>query len=256
MGNTDNRGQPPPPRGRGFDSEVDEWMSPSRASRMREAHQPTQRGGRGHARRLELCEVTSDMSQSKDQTGRKIRRLEQIARDLRSGRNFNITRLTTIKSLAADPKAACRFALFLAWRAERALRRESRPEGMDAPAWRRGRVLAAEAVVEMPKYLKRRSQGRETTLRQLRREIEELQNEHRPIRWGVVRIIHSRELLIVEQALRCFLSPRDRAHWAYQAARDYAERYDPRYGAGLIPASAPLVEDIAEFWRREYSGGR
>jgi len=42
--------------------------------------------------------------------------------------------------------------------------------------------------------------------------------------------------------------------WAYRVARQYAERYDSRYGVGLIPASAPAVEDIGSFWQRYYSG--
>src|SRR5204863_2359495 len=36
-----------------------------------------------------------------------------------------------------------------------------------------------------------------------------------------------------------------------QMARDYAERYDSSHGTGLTPASAPLLQDIADFWLRE-----
>ena len=59
---------------------------------------------------------------------------------------------------------------------------------------------------------------------------------------------------MVEKALYCALAQDATAagHWAYQAARDYAEKYDPRYGSELIPASAPLVAVIAEFWRAHY----
>jgi hypothetical protein len=39
-----------------------------------------------------------------------------------------------------------------------------------------------------------------------------------------------------------------------QAARHYAERYNPRYGTGLIPESASAVDDIAAFWAREHFG--
>ena len=39
---------------------------------------------------------------------------------------------------------------------------------------------------------------------------------------------------------------------AYQAARDYAEKYDQQYGTGLIPISAPLVAHIAELWLERY----
>jgi len=41
---------------------------------------------------------------------------------------------------------------------------------------------------------------------------------------------------------------------AYQLTRKYADRYDQRYGTGLLPKSAPMVEEIAEFWGRYYLG--
>src|SRR5215831_7258702 len=44
----------------------------------------------------------------------KIRQLATIARELREGASFNITRLTTLKSLCEDATAAARFALHLA----------------------------------------------------------------------------------------------------------------------------------------------
>ena len=44
----------------------------------------------------------------------KIRQLATIARELREGASFNITRLTTLKSLCADATAAARFAVHLA----------------------------------------------------------------------------------------------------------------------------------------------
>ena len=40
----------------------------------------------------------------------------------------------------------------------------------------------------------------------------------------------------------------------YLLARRYAERYSPRYGSGLIPKSAPMLEEIAEVWGRDYLG--
>src|SRR5499427_1583787 len=44
----------------------------------------------------------------------KIRQLATIARELREGASFNITRLTTLKSLCEDGTAAGRFAVHLA----------------------------------------------------------------------------------------------------------------------------------------------
>ena len=37
-------------------------------------------------------------------------------------------------------------------------------------------------------------------------------------------------------------------------ARQYAERYNSRYPTGLIPESAPMVEDIADFWCQYHLG--
>ena len=43
-----------------------------------------------------------------------------------------------------------------------------------------------------------------------------------------MRIIESREALLVEDAIACVLLPYQSADWGYKLARDYAERYKPR----------------------------
>jgi len=56
---------------------------------------------------------------------------------------------------------------------------------------------------------------------------------------------------------KCWMSNPSRSHASvigYQAARLYAERFDSHYGSGLIPKSAPMVEEIAEFWGRHFLG--
>jgi len=72
--------------------------------------------------------------------------------------------------------------------------------------------------------------------------------------WGSVRIIYSTEVSLIEYALSCLLQPTASADWGYHLARQYAERYNSRYGTGLIPESAPPVEDIADFWRQYHLG--
>jgi len=47
---------------------------------------------------------------------KKIQTLAKIAVDLRQGQDFNITRLTILKSLCDDPEAAAKFALYIAER--------------------------------------------------------------------------------------------------------------------------------------------
>ena len=85
----------------------------------------------------------------------------------------------------------------------------------------------------------------------LLRQLEEFQNEYKRIPWGPVRLIKSRQLLVVEQALRCMRSPYTAPFWAYQAAKDYAERYDPHSPHGLVRASTPAIQDMARFWCRQ-----
>ena len=106
----------------------------------------------------------------------------------------------------------------------------------------------------MERYLAEPTKQDADDLWRLHRELAQLQNEQRPIPFGVVRVIENTQALLVETALRVLLTPRDAVFWGYQLARDYAERYDARYGTGLIPTSAEAVETITDFWCRYYFG--
>ena len=65
-------------------------------------------------------------------------------------------------------------------------------------------------------------------------------------------MLKSRDLVVVEESLRSVIKCHEAGFWLYQAAKDYAERYEARYGTGLIPSSAPMVEEITGFWRTFY----
>ena len=174
----------------------------------------------------------------------KVRKFAEIAEALRRGERFEITRLTTLKGLCKDPGAARSFALFLAVHARRRAEEKKAPE--------RVKDLMDRAITEMESYLDDPTKERKERLYDLLREIEGEQNEHKRISWGQVRIVHSMELVVVENALKSVLRDHEAPAWLYQAARDYAERYDPRHGTGLIPASAPMMQEIADFWRDFY----
>src|SRR5262249_24564172 len=100
--------------------------------------------------------------------------------------------------------------------------------------------------------LKDPTEERRERLRSLLREIEGEQDGYENIRWGMVRNVKSLDLLVVEHAVKAGLRPYETPHWLYQAARDYSQRYNARYGDGLIPDSAPMIEEIAGFWRKYY----
>ena len=171
----------------------------------------------------------------------KLRRLALLAQELRDGKRFEITRLTALKSLCEDPTAAGQFALHLAERAKSNAKKRYKP-------------LIANALRQLKRQLANPRDQVPQSLWEALRELEESQNETRKHRWGRVRIIHCGEALLAEYGLRCVARRWESEHWGYRAARQYAERYDPRYGTGLIPESASAVEDIVGFWARYHFG--
>jgi hypothetical protein len=175
---------------------------------------------------------------------KKVKKLSEIAEALRQGKDFPVTRLTTIKSLCEDPEAAAAFALFLAQRIQSKMRQEKCPE--------RYRELVDRAVKELKPYLTDPTEERKGRLSSLCREMEAEQVEHKKIGWSMVRMLKSKDLVVVEHSLKSVLKSYEAPIWAYQAAKDYAERYDSRHGSGLIPNSAPMVEAIAGFWRKYF----
>jgi hypothetical protein len=184
----------------------------------------------------------------------KIRQLATVARELREGASFNITRLTTLKSLCEDATAAACFAVHLATLTHRKMQEKPCPSHLDAEQWAHYKQMVETAVQAMQQYVEQPTTQTTNPLWTLQSQVRALQNTYRNQAWGPVRIIHSTEVLLIEYALSCLLQPTSSADWGYHLARQYAERYDPRYATGLIPASAPLVEDMADFWCQYYLG--
>jgi hypothetical protein len=175
---------------------------------------------------------------------KKVKKLSEIAEALRQGNKFDVTRLTIIKSLCAEPEAARAFALFLAQRIQKKMRQRKHPK--------RFRELVGRAVKELKPYLADPTEERIARLSSLCREMEAEQSDYEDMGWNVVRMIKSTDLVAVEQCLKSVLRSYEAPYWAYHAAKDYAERYDAKHGSGLIPRSAPMVEEIVEFWREYY----
>ena len=194
------------------------------------------------------------MNEIPPKTLKKIQTLAQIAADLRQGEDFNITRLTVLKSLCSDPEAAAQFALYIAKKTQQAMKSPKRPGRSPSKTQQRYQRLVGSAVRRMRKHLKARTTGTKSSLDDVHSEIRSVQDQYENQRWGPVRIIESMELLVVETALECVLRPWASSNLGYHLARQYAQRHDSRYGTGLIPESAPMVEDIAEFWGKHFLG--
>lgn len=185
---------------------------------------------------------------------KKIATLAQIAQELRQGKDFNITRLTSLKSLCADPQAAGQFCLYLARLTQQKLQDKDKPDHLETEVWLHCQQLINDAIPEMTTYLAEPTKEGEKLLQQLLSKVREVNNQYKNQNWGAVRIIQSTDVLLIEKALYGILCPSESSDWGYQVAREYAERYNPRYGNGLIPESAPMVEDIANFWSQYYFG--
>jgi hypothetical protein len=185
---------------------------------------------------------------------KKISTLAQIAQELRQGKDFNITRLTSLKSLCADPQAAGQFCLYLARLTQQKLQAKEKPDHLKEEIWLHCQHLINEAIPEMETYLAKPTKEGEKLLQNLLSRVREVNNQYKNQNCGPVRIIQSMDVLLIEKALYTILRPTESGDWGYQIARDYAERYGARYANSLIPESAPMVEDIANFWSQYYFG--
>jgi len=181
------------------------------------------------------------------QTVSKIRKLAELAIEVQTmkGLAISITRLTSLKSLCSEPKIATHFALHIAKFIYNKMLNTSQPTQY--------KDLAVKVVEQLKKYVETGLEEDKLMLRQQLSELKAIQNKYRNAAWGVVvRIIENRDLLIVESALECVLAKGDFGYLAYHLAKDYAEGYEPRYGTGLIPSSAPMLENIVNFFCQHY----
>lgn len=184
----------------------------------------------------------------------KIAKLAVAAQSLASGQEtyLSITKLTSLKSLCREPEVANQFVFFLAHRTQARMEAALRPKHTGEADWGLYQTLIAEAVTIMSQYLANPLPANLLALRQLKNKVSAVQNEYKTVGWNTVRLINSRDVLLIEYALECMVSPDLAAEYAYRVGRAYAERYEPHYGTGLIPASAPLLADIVQFWHQYY----
>jgi hypothetical protein len=185
----------------------------------------------------------------------RIAKLATVAQTLRDGSEtyFSTTKLTSLKSLCKEPQTANHFVFYLAQRTQVKMETVPRSNYTSEIDWNLYQSLIADAVSAMGNYLENPTGGNKMALQQLRNQVRATQDEQRRVGWNTVRTIHSTEVLIIEYALECMLSPQFAPDYAYRAGRHYTERYEPRYGTGLIPASAPMLADIVQFWHGYYN---
>jgi hypothetical protein len=186
----------------------------------------------------------------------KLRKLADTVQEIEAGKIFlSITRLASVKSLCQTHEAAMHFTLYLAERTEEKMQTEPPSQYHSADELAHYHKLAMKSVAAMRAYLAQPSSEHRLALLAILGTVRSVQNEVKRVGWNEVRIIKSRHLLVVENALYCFTSPEAMGIWAYQAASNYVERYDPHYGTGFTPESIPMLNDIVTFWSEYYARG-
>lgn len=171
---------------------------------------------------------------------KQVQKLEEIVEAIRGKEIVQVTRLTVVKKLCENQKAAGAFAMFLAQKALGRLREKRSNE--------RYVELADRAIKKITSFLGDPTDVRRQQLRSLLLEIQAEQNEYVSIKWSAARNIKSWDLLIVENALRSILNRDEAPIWLYQAARDYV-------GSTMEfeQESIPQLEEIVRFWQEHFS---
>jgi len=183
--------------------------------------------------------VRRQKSPPEDPLIRQVKKLDAIVEAIRRKEDVQVTRLTVVKKMCEDPKAAGAFAMFLARKGQQWLRQKK-----GKASYLR---LANQAVTELKSYLENPNEDCKERLRSLLLEIEAEQNEYVSMKWATVRNIKSWDLLIVEEALESIVRPHEAQHWLYQASRNYVGG-----SMDFKKEAIPLIEDIARFWRRYF----
>lgn len=183
---------------------------------------------------------------------KKISTFFKIAQELRQGKHFNITRLTSLKNLCTEPQAAAQFCLYLARLTRNKMEQKVNSYHLEE-VWNDYKHLVSESILVMEAYLANPITENEQALWMTLNKVRDVNNKYEKQSWGPVRIIQCQEVLLIEEAINGILRSSQSSHWGYQIARSYAERYNPSYGTGLLPESAPMVEDIANFWNQYHS---
>src|SRR5262249_1927801 len=114
----------------------------------------------------------------------KIRQLATIARELREGASFNITRLTTLKSLCEDATAAARSALHLAQLTYRRMQEKACPLHLDPEKWEYYKQVVDEAIRQMHRYIEHPTQEAANLVQAWLSDVRAIQNTYRNQAWG------------------------------------------------------------------------
>jgi hypothetical protein len=113
-----------------------------------------------------------------------IRRLANIAAELRAGAHFNITRLTTLKSLCEDSKAAAHFAFHIAQLTHGKMQEKDCPAHLEPERWEYCKQVVDETLRQMARYLEKATEAEADLLRAWLSDVRTVQDRYEQQAWG------------------------------------------------------------------------
>jgi len=181
----------------------------------------------------------------------KIKKLEEALAKLKSGeeRYYVITKLSSIKSLCRSEMIRRHYC----WHLFDCVKRKLEAKVTETNQRASQEQFVFNLVHDIAQVMVKMQEGKEVKkeLLQYQSQLALYQSDYKKIKWTMVRLIKSGDLLLVEYLIDCLLSSDDYAQkLAYHATRDYVEAYDPTVGTGLIEKSIPMLEDVLVFWRQ------
>jgi hypothetical protein len=166
-----------------------------------------------------------------------LERLHAVIGEIDSSGHANPMRLTVLKKWFELPGRLPAFGL---WVAKRAASSAGTPEGPAGELIEEARGLLAAT----PRAGARPARADATRLHV---RLRAFQDAYQRQKWGSVRVIKDRNLLLVEEGLDLYLSDPPSPSRGYRLAVAYCEHYDPRYGQDLNGPSRVRLEEICSF---------
>ena len=164
-------------------------------------------------------------------------KLLKVVDEIDAQGHASLARLTVLKKWFARSERLYAFAL---WVAARAVSRKGKTGGAKAALFLEARALLVGLDKTTPKLNRQAAQ-------RLHDRLQDLHNEYKNQQWGLVRIVHNWNLLLVEEALGICLWHADSPSHGYKLAADYCRHYDSRYGNSLNGPSQAKIKEIVRF---------
>ena len=168
-----------------------------------------------------------------------LERLNAVIREIDSSGHANPTRLTALKKWFEQTGRLPALGL---WAAARAASRAGKPDGAAGE-------LSEEAQGLLTGWLREEASPPQADAVRLLARLRAFQDTHQRQKWGSVRVIKDRNLLLVEEGLGLYLADPPSPSLGYQLAVTYCQHYDPRYGQDLNGPSRLRLEEICSFIR-------